>query len=129
MPTYATLVSMRFVTLPLLLLACGASDPLDTADSAVVDSDCSDAQLVTYNSFGKSFLTHSCQGCHASTAPDRYGAPEDVTFDDLESVWERSSIILAVAVGDEPTMPPQGGVNDMERTKLRWWLQCGEEGL
>jgi cytochrome c5 len=120
---------MRFWTFPFLLLAC-AADPLDTAeDSAVVDLECSEAQLVTYNNFGKSFLTHACQGCHASTAPDRYDAPEDVTFDNLDSVWERSSLILAVAAGDEPTMPPQGGVTEMERTKLQWWLQCGKEGL
>ncbi len=119
---------MRFLTLPLLFAAC-AADPIDTADTAVEDPECSEAQLVTYNNFGKSFLTHACQGCHASTAPERYDAPEDVTFDDLDSVWEQVSVILAVAAGDKPTMPPQGGVTDMERTKLEWWLQCGEEGL
>jgi uncharacterized membrane protein len=118
---------MRILSLCVLLLAC-SSDPQDTADSTVPDLQCEDAQLVTYTNFGKSFFTHSCQGCHASTAPDRYGAPEEVQFDTLDWVWEQSAVILAVAAGDEPSMPPQGGVTDDERTKLKWWLQCGKEG-
>lgn len=119
---------MRPFTVFFMFLAC-AAEPQDTADSSFVDSECVDAQLITYNNFGKSFLTHSCQGCHASTASDRYDAPIEVVFDTLDLVWEQAPSILAVAGGDAPVMPPQGGVTIDDRTKLKWWLRCGEEGL
>ena len=119
---------MRFVWLVLVFFGC-TEDPVDVVDTGEIDPDCSDAQLVTYNNFGESFMTHSCQGCHASSAPNRFEAPEDVAFDDLESVWEQSEVILAVATGPAPTMPPQGGVTELQRTKLIWWLRCGEPGF
>ena len=119
--------SMRLFTL-FMFLGC-AAEPQDTSDSSIVDSNCVDAQIITYNNFGKSFMTHGCQGCHASTAPDRYGAPIEVVFDTLDLVWDQAATILAVAAGDQPTMPPQGGVTVDDRIKLKWWLECGEEGL
>jgi cytochrome c5 len=119
---------MRLLLFFPFLLAC-TEDQVDTSETGEVDPECVDAQLVSYNNFGKSFMTHSCQGCHATTAPDRYDAPEDVSFDDLESVWDKSGLILAVATGPESIMPPLGGVTDIQRTKLVWWLRCGEKGL
>ena len=65
--------------------AC-SSELVDTADTGEVDPDCVDAQLVTYNNFGEGFIKHSCQGCHSSEAANRYGAPEDASFDDLDAV-------------------------------------------
>lgn len=118
---------MRWIWILPLLFAC-KEDPVDTGETAEVDPVCVDAQQVTYNNFGKSFMTHSCQGCHATSAPNRFGAPEEVTFDDLESVWSQAALILAVATGDGASMPPQGGITEIQRTKLLWWLYCGEEG-
>ena len=118
---------MRFFPLWIVLVAC-AAEVEDTADTNEIDPECVDAQLVTYNNFGESFMTHSCQGCHASTAPNRYGAPEEVSFDDLDAVWRQAATILAVSTGPAPSMPPQGGVTGIQRTKLQWWLRCGEEG-
>ena len=54
-----------------LLLAC-TGDATD--DTAVADA-CADAPVVTYETFGAGFLLENCQSCHASTAPDRKGAP------------------------------------------------------
>ena len=119
---------MRFLCFVFLGLAC-VEEPVEVVDTGELDPDCMDAQLVTYNNFGESFMTHSCQGCHASSAPNRFEAPEDISFDDLEAVWEQSDVILAVATGATPTMPPQGGVTELQRTKLIWWLRCGEPGL
>ena len=73
-------------------------------------------------------MRENCQGCHASTATERYGAPDTVTFDTVEEAWIWASSILDVATGDSPTMPPAGGVEDDDRTRLRWWLACGERG-
>ena len=119
---------MRWLWIVVVLGAC-SEEPADIEETGVVDPDCIDAQLVTYNNFGKSFMTHSCQGCHASTAANRFEAPEDVSFDDLDAVWDQANTILAVATGPAPTMPPQGGVTELQRTKLIWWLRCGEPGF
>ncbi len=130
------------------LLACtgapseGAADtsqerdgaPADTqvvtdTDAALDTSDpCSEAMTVTWNSWGRGFLTESCQGCHASTATNRYGAPEEVVFDTVDDAWAWSDRILARAAGENPSMPPAGGVTDDDRTRLSWWLACGEPG-
>ncbi len=89
---------------------------------------CIDAPGVYWEDFGEGFLTGSCQSCHATTAPDRNGAPEEVIFDTVEDAWEWRDSILDRATGESPTMPPLGGVTEDARMKLTWWLLCGEEG-
>jgi uncharacterized membrane protein len=91
---------------------------------------CEDAETVTWDNFGKGFLTENCQTCHASTAEgyDRNGAPEEVTFDTKDQAWTWASRILIMATGENPLMPPEGGVGDDARLQLFWWLGCGEEG-
>ena len=110
--------------LAVLLSACagGASD-------SGVDV-CADAPVVTYESFGRGFLTQDCQGCHASTVvgDDRHGAPDAVAFDDVDAAWTHAERILARASGDAPTMPPQAGTTADDRQRLVWWLTCAEPG-
>lgn len=103
-----------------------ASDSSETADTAV--DPCEGVPTVTWQSFGRGFFFENCNGCHASTTADRHDAPEDVTFDTVDEVWIWSNVILSVATGDEPSMPPRGGVSDDDRTRLSWWLTCGEWG-
>ena len=105
-----------------LVTACGEKEPLDTADL------CSDVPTVTWNNFGHGFVLENCQGCHASTTPNRYGAPEEVYFDTVEDAWTWSQRMLIRSTGDNPTMPPNGGVDVDERTKLEWWLLCADYG-
>lgn len=118
----------------ILMLACMRSGdgPVDSnasiADSSDTGSYCEDVPDVRWANFGESFILHSCQGCHATTTPNRHGAPDDVDFDTLERVWEQKWFILGVATGDAPTMPPEGGVVDDDRTRLEWWLRCAPEG-
>lgn len=110
-----------------LLLACGTSGT--PADSAADSADaCADAPALTWESFGQGFLTQQCQTCHASTAPDRHGAPADVHFDTVDDAWHFSAAILGTAAGDTPTMPPEGGPSADDRQRLEWWLRCGVEG-
>ncbi|MES2644925.1 MAG: hypothetical protein V4850_35895 [Myxococcota bacterium] len=128
------------------LLACsGAPDRVDSAgdaDSADIDTNdtddtapidtaaafCDGVPTLAYTNFGEGFLRESCQGCHASTAPERFGAPEAVTFDTVDDAWTWAARILARSTGDAPTMPPQGGVSADDRTRLAWWLRCGTPG-
>ena len=103
------------------LLACTGAE--DTA----VDI-CADAPVVTYETFGAGFLTENCNSCHAVSSTNRNGAPDDVSFDDVDTAWTWKTRILARTLSDPPGMPPQGGTTDDDRTLLEIWLTCAEEG-
>jgi len=104
----------------------GAANPSDghTEDTGA----CADVPLVNWDTFGAGFLLHHCQGCHASTTPDRYGAPAEVTFDTKADAWAWRDRILERSAIDPPTMPPAGGTSADDRVRLRWWLTCAPEG-
>lgn len=97
------------------------SDPLE-------DIDCDTAPVVNWANFGHAFMIQNCNGCHAATTPDRYGAPERATFDTAEEVWVQRSSVLYAAGGDDPRMPPSGGTTDVQRRKLAIWMECGTYG-
>jgi len=104
-----------------LLLACGDKNT-DTASTSVPEW-CADEIDVNYENFGEGFLLTHCQGCHSSSAPNRFGAPESVIFDtsDEVDVWRDS--IYRVIFTDE-SMPPAGGITDDELTLVEIWLGC-----
>ena len=111
-------------------LGCGSTT---TQDSSSVTTDtgtdaCADIPIVSYANFGEGFLLENCQGCHASTSANRHDAPEDVSFDSVEEAWTWSTVILAVATGDEQSMPPNGGITDDDQTRLEWWFGCAAPG-
>jgi uncharacterized membrane protein len=80
--------------------------------------------VVTWNNFGQGFLIENCQTCHASTSPNRHDAPEEITFDTEADVSRWKDAILDEATGDDPQMPPEGGVTEDDRYKLEVWLTC-----
>jgi len=106
----------------------GGTGTGDEGGDDTADAWCEEQPTVVYNNFGKSFMTTYCQGCHASAAVDRYGAPEEVTFDDVDEVWSWQSRILARSTGDDPSMPPSGGVHEDDRYLLLVWLTCADPG-
>jgi uncharacterized membrane protein len=114
---------MRSLVFALTLGACTGGG----SDSAELDP-CADEPVVTYETFGAGFLTENCQSCHASTAPDRKGAPEGVVFDTVGDAWAQRDRILARAAIDPPEMPPLGGTTADDRARLKIWLTCAEEG-
>lgn len=118
---------MRYAAIALsLLVGCNGEEdkPEDTGSPTGPEGLCADAPVVTYANFGEGFMTQHCQACHATTTPDRHGAPESVTFDDEASVDQWSDRIVARSLGEEPTMPPQGGVSEDDRYLLEVWLTC-----
>ena len=100
-----------------LLVACGGKD--EASDSS---APCDPS--VTYESFGRGFVTQHCQTCHASTSPDRRGAPRDVVFDTEDDVWANADAIRVRAI-EQGDMPPQGGVSADDLALLDRWLSCG----
>lgn len=132
-----------------LLLACTAgSPPVDSGGSGTSTGDgggttsstatdggtdtgdpCQGVPLVNYATFGQGFLTANCQGCHASTSPERYGAPEWVVFDTVQDAWTWKDRILELVPGKAGArMPPAGGITEEDQQRLRWWLLCAEPG-
>lgn len=106
--------------LPALLLACGA----EPADDGLAPSACDTGAQQSWETFGQGFVVSQCQGCHASVAPDRYGAPEEVVFDTEEDVITFAPRILARATGPDADMPPAGGPSEEDRVRLERWLRC-----
>ena len=113
-----------------LLVGCSGVATVGEADDSagVVTEFCADAPALTWDTFGQGFLIAQCDGCHASTSPDRHEAPVEVVFDTPTQAWAWAEPILAVAAGAKPTMPPNGGVAEDDRTRLQWWLRCGVPG-
>ena len=97
----------------ILLLGCGRD-----GDTGV---DCREPP--TYDSWVRGFLEGKCQSCHASTAPNRHGAPPNVTFGSEVSATEWSERIY-ITIFEEGSMPPSGGVTQDERILLEQWLDC-----
>jgi hypothetical protein len=108
--------------------SAGPEDSAPADDSAAIDPFCDDQPVVTWANFGAGFLLGACQGCHASTTPDRHGAPEGVSFDNVDEAWAWQPRILARATGEAPTMPPLGGINEADRLLLEIWLRCAAAG-
>ena len=105
---------MRWMPLVALLASCEVEQEID----------CKEAPLVTYETFGRGFLTQHCQPCHSSESIDRNEAPDDVTFDTIDDVAFWQYDIVDLATGGNPQMPPQGGVSDDDRVLLAIWLEC-----
>ncbi|MCP4808606.1 MAG: hypothetical protein GY913_08265 [Proteobacteria bacterium] len=112
-----------------LLLACAKDPVIDSGIETCGDlpepeiGACDGLPVVTWQGFGHGFLLTQCQGCHASTAPERYGAPEGVVFDTVEDACGQADRIRA-RVLDDDSMPPAGGLTEDERVLLSTWLDC-----
>ena len=115
----------------LLLTACGADEDSAAApgpggidSGGAVDPSCAGEPDVRWNGFGEGFFSSYCDACHSAAAPDRFGAPEALTFDTLAEVRAQADLIeLAVLVNE--TMPSGGGVREDDRVLLEIFLRCG----
>ena len=116
------------------LAGCGSSsdDHGHTPGPGSSGSSCPTAQTLTYDNFGKAFMTSYCVRCHASTVMGlaRAGAPADHNFDDLASIKRFASHIDDMAAAGPtkvnammPADPPFP--SEDERRKLGEWLACG----
>ena len=108
---------------------CGGEDEIFGPPT---ESTCPDGSTLTYNNFGKNFMTKYCTRCHSSelTGADRQGAPSFHDFDTLYGIKAVSNHI------DETTAAGPAAVNDGmpidgpsptkdERYQLGEWIACG----
>ncbi len=108
--------------LALLFLACGASDPVDSAAPCVVDAD---GAYPTWGTFGAAFFLDYCASCHAASAPQRFGAPASVSFDAEADVLAHFDAVRRTVL-DAQTMPKGGGVPSTQLLELERYLNCLE---
>lgn len=109
--------------------ACGAAG--SASDSAVpaapaCAADTGGEPAPTWAEWGAPFFTGWCQPCHASDAPQRYGAPPTATFDTEADARAQAAAIRATVL-DARTMPIGGGLSDGDRARLDAWLCAIEE--
>ena len=79
----------------------------------------------TWDNFGHAFFISRCQSCHASTTPNRFGAPIAVTFDSESQVVGQKVQVFDAVITNQ-TMPIGGGVPTEDLDKLTKWLNCQE---
>jgi hypothetical protein len=130
---------MRLLFL-IMLVGCGGGSPEPTGTTCPDP----DPMTLTYDNFGRAFMTQYCIGCHSSslTRSQRNGAPLFHDYDSLLGVVQTADHIDQQA-GHGPDakndfMPPErcpstpGGSLDRdcaqptaeERTKLAEWIAC-----
>ena len=83
---------------------------------------------VTWENYAQGFFIAYCQTCHATTAPDRHGAPADVAFDTEAQALRHLDAIRATVLDDGARMPPGGGLTDDELGWLAVYLDCQTPG-
>jgi hypothetical protein len=112
-----------------IVLAAGCDPEADTeTEPEPLPTGCGeDVPILTWEGFGQGFMVTYCQGCHASSAPDRHDAPPNVVFDTEADVALWKERILATAGTEPATMPPAGGPTPEDREKLAAWLGCMDE--
>ena len=128
---------MRWSLLGLVLCGCqqiswfrAATDLPDPGYPAVNPEACPPESQVTWHNHAKPLIDTWCTTCHTSllSGDDRKGAPTGINFDTYQGVHAFRDRILAVATGDSPLMPPAGGIPDIDRERLREWINCGAAG-
>jgi uncharacterized membrane protein len=126
----------------LVLGACADDKDADSDEHGGHDHDadvgpatgatCPDGSTLTYDNFGKEFMTKYCTTCHGEqvTGANRMMAPADHNFDTLAEIDLLKKHIDEMA-GSGPsatnrTMPKADPKpTDDERKKLSEWLACG----
>lgn len=84
----------------------------------------------TWETFAHGYMTTWCTSCHESSlvGEARYGAQEGVNFDTLSLVRPWGPTLVLWGTGDDPRMPPAGGVPQAQVDRFANWLACGLPG-
>jgi hypothetical protein len=91
---------------------------------------CPTGSWLTYENFGKGFMTRHCTSCHHADLGEgaRAGAPLPVNLETLDGILTWRERILATTTrlpADTNPMPPVNTVSAGERKTLQEWIACG----
>ncbi len=119
----------RLVLAALLTAAAtGCPSPTEPTPSGAT---CPPGNTLTYDGFGRAFMTSYCTRCHASTldGPDRHGAPLFHDFDSLRGILNVGHHVDEYAAAGPlavNTLMPYDGARPtlLERQQLGTWLAC-----
>lgn len=114
-----------------LLGACSGSPDSETGPTPT-GAACPPESMLTYETFGQSFMERYCTRCHAQTVTgsSRLGAPNDHNFDTLAAVRTHAVHIDEHAAAGplrvNTSMPPsEPRPTTDERFQLGAWIACG----
>ena len=99
-----------------LFLACKSPK----TDSGI---QCTQRASLQWEYFGAAFFSTYCNSCHSENAPNRFGAPENINFDDFESVIQQSDLIRDSVINRQ-SMPKGGGLPQSDLVALNEFLTC-----
>lgn len=124
------ILARSIAALALLLVACG--EDADHQEGGPTGSVCPPDSTLTYETFGRKFMSDYCTRCHSSalSGAARNGAPSDHDFDTLEAIraTDPAHIDEHAAAGPERVnteMPPTAPKPSVaERRQLGEWLAC-----
>jgi hypothetical protein len=110
----------------------GAADGGETLVGIPSGATCPSGNELTYDNFGKQFMSDFCVRCHSSEltdCEDRNGAPFEHDFDTLPGILLVADHIDQMAASGpdhtNETMPPDGDKPTLEqREQLGQWLAC-----
>lgn len=124
-------MTTKFLQLTLALttlwtLSCGSN----SKSSVAATDECPSDSTLSYDNFGKAFMTSYCTRCHSTTLTGaaRNGAPSDHNFDTLAGIIDEIEHVeeSAGAGAGASIMPPSGAKpSDAERQQLSDWIACG----
>lgn len=115
----------------IVVVAC--SDPIEEDAAGPTGSVCPEGSTLTYETFGRPFMTNYCIRCHSSalTGSAREGAPSDHNFDTLAGIDSTAAEHIDEEAAAGPlrvntSMPPGAPLpSESERRQLGEWLACG----
>jgi uncharacterized membrane protein len=111
--------------------SCGGDDTAPPATGTASGAVCPTGSTLTYDNFGKNFMTNYCTRCHASNVMGdmRNGAPADHNFDTFAGIFMMAEHIDERAAAGPASvntlMPPSDPKpTEAERRQLGEWLAC-----
>jgi uncharacterized membrane protein len=113
-------------------LVCAAAVGACHGHGEPTGATCPPGSTLTYDNFGRAFMTKYCTRCHSSqlAGDARQDAPEGHDFDTREGVVAvQDHVDQMAAAGPDAVntdMPPDGAApSEAERYQLGEWLACG----
>jgi uncharacterized membrane protein len=111
--------------------SCGGDDDPAEEEGKPSGAVCPSGSTLTYENFGRTFMTTYCTRCHSSavTGEMRQGAPADHNFDSLAGIVDMAEHIdehAAAGPDSVNTAMPPSDPKPMadDRRKLGEWLAC-----